>query len=192
MTTPAPPLLYFAYGSNMLTRRLARRVPEVRVVGPAWLPGYRMAFNKSGLDGSAKAAVAPGQDAFGSAPAEGVHGVLFELPSAARARLDRIEGGYRPETVGVRLEGFGVPAAAGREVAALTYLADPAHLDDTLRPFCWYRDFVVHGAREHRLPEPWVRELEAVGVLEDPDPRRLRENRAILEAMAAGGACGEP
>lgn len=194
-------LLYFAYGSNMLTRRLARRVEGVRVVGPAWLPGYRLGFHKRGMDGSGKAVVAPAGEG------DGVHGVLFELPTAARGILDRVEGGYRRCAVEVLPSPAELPPGApagngngrggviaassdaaspdpdGTSVRALTYVAVPENLQDGLLPFCWYRDFVLHGAREHRLPEAWVRELEAVGVLPDPDPERLRGNRAILEDL---------
>jgi hypothetical protein len=36
---------FFAYGDRMSPERMAEFVPEATVVGPARLPGYRLAFN---------------------------------------------------------------------------------------------------------------------------------------------------
>lgn len=190
-------LLYFAYGSNMLTARLARRVAGVRAVGAAWLPGYRLGFHKRGMDGSGKATVVAT-----GATEDRVHGVLFDLPATEQPTLDRIEGGYRPDTVRVHRAADGLPVNGGPEAPptpaptgsptseqdprpptvaeALTYVATPDVLDGRLRPFDWYRDFVVHGAREHGLPEPWLRHLEAVVADTDPDPHRRSLNLQIL------------
>jgi hypothetical protein len=38
--------LCFAYGSNMLTRRLAARTPSAVAVGTAYVEGYRLTFDK--------------------------------------------------------------------------------------------------------------------------------------------------
>lgn len=48
-------VLYFAYGSNMLSERLCSRVPSARVSGRVLLEGWRFAFNKCSKDSSAKA-----------------------------------------------------------------------------------------------------------------------------------------
>jgi hypothetical protein len=50
--------VYFAYGSNMLTARLRERCPSARPLGLAAAPGYGVAFNKQGMDGSGKATLA--------------------------------------------------------------------------------------------------------------------------------------
>ncbi len=168
-------LHYFAYGSNMLTRRLARRVPSARPLGDGWLSGHRIAFHKRGWDGSGKANLLATGD-----PEDRVHGVLFELAAAERPELDRAEGGYDRHTVRVRT-GPGLPDV----LPALTYVADDAFIDDSLLPFPWYKAFVVDGAREHGLPAGYVEWLAAVGVVPDPDPRRARRNRAIARAELA-------
>lgn len=170
-------LPYFAYGSNMLTRRLARRVPSARPVAPARLAGYRLSFHKRGLDGSGKATItATGR------PGDRVHGVLFHLAAAERPTLDRIEGGYEPRTVRV-VVGNGRPGAPHSPgTSAMTYVGGDEHLDPALLPFPWYRDFVLAGAREHGLPATWLRRLESVGATADPDAGRARDNRAILAA----------
>lgn len=167
-------LHYFAYGSNMLTRRLARRVPSARPIGAGWLPGHRIAFHKRGWDGSGKANLLATGD-----PEHRVHGVLFELAVAERPDLDRAEGGYEHHTVRVRSD-----LGAEDPIPALTYVADDAFIDDTLLPFPWYKAFVVAGAREHGLPGTYVEWLATVGVVPDPDPRRAGYNRAIVRAEA--------
>jgi hypothetical protein len=45
-------LLYFAYGSKMLTRRLTARTPSAVVVGNSYVEGYRLTFDKVSTDGS--------------------------------------------------------------------------------------------------------------------------------------------
>ena len=47
-------MLYFAYGSNLSSARMAARVPSARVVARAQLPGHALRFHKVGRDGSAK------------------------------------------------------------------------------------------------------------------------------------------
>ncbi|RMD60293.1 MAG: gamma-glutamylcyclotransferase, partial [Planctomycetota bacterium] len=52
-------MLYFAYGSNMSTPRLRRRVSRAVPVATARLPGCRLAFHKLGADGSGKCDACP-------------------------------------------------------------------------------------------------------------------------------------
>ena len=42
------------------------------------------------------------------------------------------------------------------------YEADDWAIDDSLRPYTWYKDFVVDGAKEHDLPEAYIKKLESV------------------------------
>lgn len=164
-------MYYFAYGSNMCTARLARRVPCVAPVGPAWLDGHRLYWHLVGNDGSGKCnVVATGN------PADRVHGVLFELDAA---RLDALHAAEGPAYDFLELDtGHG----AGRDTAAI-YRGRADWLDDTLAPFEWYRDFVVAGAIEHGLPHDWTAGLAAVAAVADPDGERAADNRAILEEM---------
>src|SRR5690625_3381642 len=79
-------MYYFAYGSNMLTARLARRVPQLVPVGPAWLPGHGLSFDLRGGDGSGKCNVAL------TAADDRVYGVLYELDASRLQRLHAAEG----------------------------------------------------------------------------------------------------
>ena len=148
---------YFAFGSNMLLERLAQRVPSARAVGVATLANHALRFNKLSKDGSGKANIEPSPD-----PGAVVRGVLFHLDKAERPALDRAEGGYRILLVMVRREG------AGEDEEAFTYIAKREAIRDGLRPFRWYRDAVIAGARQHGLPESYIRRIEAVEVLDGP------------------------
>jgi hypothetical protein len=68
-----------------------------------------------------------------------VIGVLFSFDPAERAKLDEAEGvgsGYEHAIVTVINE-------KGRRRKVLTYLATPDYIDDRLKPYGWYKDFVL-------------------------------------------------
>ena len=62
--------------------------------------------------------------------------------------------------------------------------ADPRYIDDRLLPYRWYLAFVVAGAREHGLPESYVRTIAGVEARTDPSRERRRRNRRILNGSA--------
>lgn len=154
---------YFAYGSNLCSARMRERVPSARVVGVGRVEGRRLAFHKRGRDGSGKA------DAVAQAGSQ-IWGVVYAIDPEDRAALDRAEGGYRAVEAEVRL-------TDGRTLRAFLYGALPTRLDPGLRPFGWYKAYLVDGAREHGLPPAYVAALEALEALEDPDPDRDGRNR---------------
>src|SRR5436309_10854406 len=85
--------LYFAYGSNMLTRRLTARTPSAAAVGTGFVEGYRLSFDKVSSDGSGKCDIEPTSN-----PADRVYGVVFTIADAEAGALDDAEGldrGYR-------------------------------------------------------------------------------------------------
>ena len=152
MTDTEQTLTYFAYGSNMLTRQLARRTGGCTCRGLATLAGHELRFHKLGKDGSAKA------DAYRTGrPADAVIGVVFDVLRSGKARLDRAEGlgkGYDEKTVRVRLQG-------GEEIEAVTYVAQPDAIKAHLKPTPDYRKRVLDGASEHRLPAGYVQRFIA-------------------------------
>ena len=156
-------MLYFAYGSNMSFRRIRRRVPSAQRVTTASLTAHRLAFHKVGRDGSAKCDIAPGLQ-----EADRVHGVVYRLDPRHRAALDRAEGlgnGYEVKTVELY-------ADDQTPIRAFTYYATLT--DIGLRPYAWYLQHVLHGARENGLPEHYVTLIEAIEVIDDPDDARAR------------------
>ena len=147
--------LYFAYGSNMSTARLTGRTPSARAIAVGRVRHHGRRWHKRGRDGSGKCDIV----CTGPGSGEVVWGVLYRIAEAERGVLDRAEGlgvGYLQKVVPV------VTAAGIR--CAVTYQAKPSHIDPTLRPFAWYKAYVLAGAREHGLPADCVAELAQVAV----------------------------
>jgi hypothetical protein len=159
-------LLYFAYGSNMSTRRLRARIRSASFLSTALLPGHQMRFHKVGRDGSAKC------DAYATGDADHrLIGVLFSIDAAERPVLDRHEGcgnGYERKRVVLELPD-------GSTAEAFTYYA--TRIAPDLKPFGWYREHVLRGAREQGLALEHIRTIEQVDVVDDPD--RDRHNREL-------------
>lgn len=163
---------YFAYGSNMLGRRLraSNRAPSARVIATGYLDGFRLTFDKASTDGSGKCDA----EETGSA-SDRVHGVVFEVERNDEAALDAVEGvkyGYRKGRVLV--------TAPTGVFDCATYLATAK--EAALRPYHWYKQLVVAGAVENDLPVPYVEWLRSVESMEDSDERRRAANEAILGA----------
>jgi len=127
----------------MSSSRLALRIGEVRIVGAAHVRGYAHRFNKRGKDGTAK----------GNMLAEGeerIWGVLYEVDEGQLRALDGFEGGYQRRTVEV-------VARSGDLITSWGYVG--FELDDSLEPTREYLAHYVAGAREHELPEPYLRQI---------------------------------
>lgn len=167
---------YFAYGSNMLHARLARRVPSAVPLGAARLHGHVLRFHKHGADGSGKCnAFMTGRDE------DIIHGALYELDDTKLAKLHAAEGpGYEFVTVTVQTQAGPVQAAV--------YRARNAWLDDALAPFTWYQAFVVAGAKENKLPQDYINYLENLFARQDPNTLRHMKNRWILRRPPGGKA----
>lgn len=135
---------YFAYGSNLKLSRMRERVPSAMVEGVALLSGYRLVWDKRGTDGTGKANLRADAEA-------AVWGVVYRLDTEHWDLLDVHEPGYQRFEVSVSW------LDAPRAVA--TYLS--TRTTDAPLPAAWYKRLVVEGAREHGLPEPWIRALEA-------------------------------
>lgn len=168
-------IVYFAYGSNMMTARLKARCPSALPVGVAFADNHRLTFWKRGRDGSGKGHLA-------HCPGMTQPGVLFTLAAEDLGLLDEIEGvgrGYRrADDFTVRLKD------GGRIVQAATYLATA--LDATLIPFDWYLGLVLAGAREHEFDEAILRQLCETPWCQDPEPQRASRQEAIGLFTAAG------
>jgi ketosteroid isomerase-like protein len=164
--------LYFAYGSNMLPKRLLARCPSARVVGHAAAAGYDLEFSKISKDGSGKATLVV---------AEGTaRGALFEIANTDRADLDRAEGkGY------VRDDQFQVERTAdGQLVRATTYVASA--IDRQLKPYDWYLALVIAGAEYHSLGQEYLTRLRRFRHEIDADEKRESRLQA-LSALRADG-----
>jgi hypothetical protein len=161
---------YFAYGSNMCAGRLKRRVPSATLVAVAKLRGHSFRFHKRSNDASAKGDALETDD-----QSDVVWGVIFNINDGEKQALDRAEGlraGYNEKTAAVFDE-------SERGHPVILYIADPAYIDTTLRPYSWYKRFVVDGAGQHALPNDYVALIAAMPDIEDPDRERDRRKRSI-------------
>ena len=166
--------LNFAYGSNMSTGRLRKRVGSARPRGIGHLNGHALRWHKRSCDGSGKCdAETTGVNSYV------IWGVLFEINRSEKFRLDQAEGlhhGYEEKEVEV--------VTGHRSVKALMYYATDT--DRSLLTYDWYKAFVVSGAREHGLPESYVHHLEQVQSVRDPDVKRAAKNKKLLTAENPG------
>lgn len=150
--------VHFAYGANMSRAVMRRYAPDARPLGTAILPDHRFVITGDGY-----ASVEP-------ARAETVHGVLWRITPRDRVSLDaweNVDGGlYRAEIVAVA-------GPAGR-AQALVYYARPRGEG---RPRPGYIELVIAAAQEWRLPEDYVRSLEAWSPRPGVDVRKIGEFR---------------
>ena len=161
---------YFAYGSNLLKRRLDLYAPSALVRATGYITGYKVRFNKRSIDGSGKCNVVKTED-----DKDRVYGVVYDFLDADKRDLDKHEGlgkGYHAEEIRVTTD--------NGEIGCYTYIADGSSIDDSLKPYSWYKDFVVEGARQHRLPDEYVTALEATEAATDADAEREKGNRQLL------------
>ncbi len=162
--------VYFAYGSNMLERRILARCPSAKVIGHAYIYGFLFTFEKQGEDQSGKAGLLQTQ-----APEPSVHGVLYNITMSELPLLDKAEWegrGYdRHDKLTTTL------AATGKMIKASTYVA--TNLGANLRPFDWYKALVLAGAQEHALPSYWIAKLKAVEAIKDP----VSDRKSRLHAL---------
>jgi gamma-glutamylcyclotransferase len=170
--------LYFAYGSNMLTRRLRAkdRAPSAQRVGMACVTGYRLSFDKEGKDEEGRQS-GKCDIRRTDVPTDRVWGVLFSIDVAESVALDKKEGA-RGKNPGYERRDVTVVAEDGREHKAATYIA--LRTVQRLRPYQWYRALVVAGAVEHNLPPAYIEWLRTFESEPDPDAERRAENEALL------------
>jgi gamma-glutamylcyclotransferase (GGCT)/AIG2-like uncharacterized protein YtfP len=148
--------IYFAYGSNMKTNRMTKRVPSAKPVGYAKLIGKKLAFNKISTDGSGKTNIVDSENSV-------VLGVLLEVDEKDITKLDDIEKGYENQ-------GITVIGTDGQQLQAFTYVS--TQTNDGLKPYDWYLKFLVEGAEENKLPKDYVDYLRSFESM--PDSRKKK------------------
>lgn len=161
-------LLYFAYGSNMSTPRLIARTPSAKALFVARLDNHKLQFHKRSHDGSGKCDIEITNN-----PVDVVHGVIFELILSEKIILDKIEGlgnGYDEMTVSVSTH-------QGESITAVCYSA--TDIDPSLKPYHWYKEHVLRGAREHGLPGEYIQAIGAVESIADPEPENHEKELLI-------------
>jgi len=153
--------------------RLTERVHSAELLDVVKLSHYRLAFQKKGHDGSSKCnLVRTGVDS------DGVHGAIYQIDSAHKQSLDHFEGngnGYQDSPLTVELH--------GKAYYCFTYFAQTAHIDDDLKPYHWYKDLVVLGAKHFQFPDAYVRSIESIESVEDPNEKRRMQHQRLIEEI---------
>lgn len=135
---------YFAYGSNMVTKRLRLRVPSAKVIGQARLLNKRMVCNKKSTDGSGKANLV-------DSPGDAAWGVLYKVDIEELSKLDKAEGGYQRLTAQVLTN-------EEDPIESEVYISMKLTTDPT--PYDWYKDLIISGACKHELPRDYLKYLK--------------------------------
>lgn len=163
----------FSYGSNMLFNRIKTRAESARIYAKAHIKGYKLKFHKrSSKDGSGKANILDTNNS-----EDIIWGIVVCIDKSDKTKLDRIEGlgyGYEEKSLIVTLEN-------NEEIKTTAYVATNDYIDDNLKPFDWYYNFVVAGAKENNFDIDYIKNIEKVEFDIDPDESRRKENYEILE-----------
>lgn len=140
---------YFAYGSNMSEQVMHEKCADHTFLGPAHLPGFRLAFTRRSVrTGTGVADIV-------EAEGPGVWGALYELSEADLEALDRKEGrgwAYRRVPVIVR-------AHDGAKHDAFAYTVVNKQSPE-VTPAPDYLEGLILAARQRGLPDDYVRPLE--------------------------------
>ncbi|MEM7209454.1 MAG: gamma-glutamylcyclotransferase family protein [Pseudomonadota bacterium] len=163
-------LFYFGYGSNLFVPRIVDRIASAKTVGTAAVSGYRLKFNKQGHDGSAKANMC-----FTGNSIDVIRGAIYEMDASQKPVLDAIEGietdrGYTPRELNITTDN-------GDSISVFVYIADQWMRDSSLKPYTWYRDLCLFGARSHGFPKEYCESVVNVAATQDLDNERDRLNR---------------
>jgi len=147
---------YAAYGSNLHPLRLQERVPSAKLLTCVNVPNWQLLFHKRGQDGSGKCSIVRA--------GQSVYFAIYEMDETDKPTLDRAEGlnfGYE-QTV------LNIPALG----ECFAYIASQTHVEERLKPFSWYKELVLVGVEHHRLPAEYLRTVQAVESIRDPDNHR--------------------
>lgn len=162
-------MFYFAYGSNMSTPRLQRRIDAVKI-GKGKLSKYQLRFHKlSQKDGTGKCDIVRAQDSN-----DCVWGVVYALDDNDKLELDRIEGrghGYEVRVVEIEID--------GKIIQADTYVAITT--EETLKPYDWYVMHVLRGAEENAFEQEYIEMIKRVPTIVDVDTQRNKDELSVYE-----------
>lgn len=138
-------VIYFAYGSNMLTSHLCKRVGSIITIGRGKLLDFRFVCNKQSMDGSSKANLI-------KSIGDEVWGVLYEIELKELINLDRAEGGYNR----ISRE---IIADDGSSIMAFVYVSPKL---TNVPCYDEYKRLIIEGASEHQLPGFYIEFLKKI------------------------------
>lgn len=148
-------------------------MPSANLLGVVELDKYRLAFHKKGQDGSSKCNLVRTDSEF-----DRVYGAVYELEQEHKNVLDCFEGtgyGYRDQQIMLQCQ--------GQAYKCFTYFAQQSHIVEKLKPYHWYKQLVVRGARYLRFPDSYLVLIESIESVEDPDEKRRKEYERLMEKI---------
>ena len=199
---------YFAYGSNMLVKKLKQehRCPSAKKINPSggsqhMIKKHRFRFHKEStrsslIESCPKLRLA--EEEWMKIESENQN--YIELSSGKGDAEET--GNFNDVVYGVLFsikneeldqldqeEGFGcgydkknidvTDEKTNEERSAITYYA--TNIDPNLKPYHWYKRQTVKGARDNNLPEEYVKGIEDFPSKEDEDEERRRREERFLE-----------
>lgn len=162
-------ILVFSYGSNMLFNRIKERCQSLKVLGSGFITGHQLLFNMQSTDGSGKA------NAFETNnPQDKVWGTVISINKADKKLFDGFEelgSAYNEKLIDVQTK--------ERDLRAWVYVACTDRIKDNLKPYDWYRRFVLEGAIENNLPDSYISHIKSVEFIQDEIQERRNKNFKI-------------
>ncbi|MCG3679083.1 gamma-glutamylcyclotransferase [Aliarcobacter butzleri] len=158
-------MYYFAYGSNMSSKRLNARIKATKYANGKLLK-HKLKFHKISKDGSGKC------DAFETKNLDDyVLGVIYKINKDDLKELDSFEAkgnGYERKEVEIILEDMS-------RIFAITYYA--TNIGDSFLPYDWYLKHVLFGAKENKLEDNYINSIREISSKKDKN--ELREAKEI-------------
>ncbi|CAD6217243.1 GSCOCG00004742001-RA-CDS [Cotesia congregata] len=150
-------VLYFAYGSNLLTSRIRINNPSAKLYSVARLENYRLDFiGWSNLWNGAPATIV-------ETPGFHVWGAVWELDVADIKNLDQQEAGYNAFQVDVITHsGATYNCRVYQQIKVPNSYAKLRELPDGRRPSQTYLKIIVKGALDRGLPTEYINLLRKV------------------------------
>lgn len=137
-------LIYFAYGSNLKKEQMNEREIVIYESHKGFIKDYKLEFNKKSIDGSSKANIT-------KVTGEIVWGICFELDTDGFEKLISYEKGYEELEVTVYNEDQEILSTAK------TFISNK--ICDKL-PAENYLNKIIEGAKQHKLPEDYIKKIE--------------------------------
>lgn len=163
-------IYYFAYGSNMSFERIKKRINSIKFVCTAKLEKHELRFHKSSKDRSGKCDAAHTGDS-----KDFVLGAIYSISRDQLNDLDKFEGcgnGYTRKTVSVN-------TLSDQSLEVETYIA--TNINSQLRPFDWYKEHVIRGAKSIGLPLEYISVISQIEADIDENTKRRANELSIYK-----------